>query len=192
MIERPDRRAPVSPLANSLAGSARLASRDLMRDLNASLIVNLVKQQGPISRGDLARQSRLSPPTGSGITGRLFRSEILSEIAVGPSNGGRPPVLLSLNEQAGYVIGIKVGDSGVTTAVTDLGLEVRYSDETRIDLVGDASTAIDAIELAVNRALRSAVKGKKVLGIGIGIPGVVDAETGICRFSHILRWRDVD
>ena len=74
--------------------------------------------------------------------------------------------LLSLNEQAGYVIGIKVRDSGVTTAVTDLGLEVRYSDETRIDLVGDASTAIDAIELAVNRALRSAVKGKKVLGIG--------------------------
>jgi predicted NBD/HSP70 family sugar kinase len=101
-------------------------------------------------------------------------------------------VLLSLNEQAGYVIGIKVRDSGLTTAVTDLGLEVRYSDETQIDLVGDSSTAIDAIEQAVNRALRSAVKGKRVLGIGIGIPGVVDAESGICRFSHILRWRDVD
>src|ERR1700738_547328 len=95
MIERPDRRAPVSPPANGLAGSARLASRDLMRDLNASLIVNLVKQQGPISRADLARQSRLSPATVSGITGRLVRSEILSEIAVGPSNGGRPPALLT-------------------------------------------------------------------------------------------------
>jgi predicted NBD/HSP70 family sugar kinase len=163
-----------------------------MRDLNANLIVNLVKQHGPISRADLARQSRLSPATVSGITGRLVRSEILSEIAVGPSNGGRPPVLLSLNEQAGFVIGIKVRGTGLTTAVTDLGLEVRYSDEVEIDLVGDPSTALDAIEGAVGRALRSAVKGKKVLGVGIGIPGVVDAERGVCRFSHILNWQDVD
>lgn len=186
------RRGAISPLPGSLPASARAAGRDLMRDLNANLIVNLVKQHGPISRADLARQSRLSPATVSGITGRLIRSEILSEIAVGPSNGGRPPVLLSLNEQAGFVIGLKVRDTGLTTAVTDLGLEVRYSDEAEVNLVGDPNTALNAIEQAVNRALRSAVKGKKVLGVGIGIPGVVDAEIGVCRFSHILQWRDVD
>lgn len=176
------------------AGSrlARGASRDLMRDLNTNLIVNLVMQAGPISRADLARQSRLSPATVSGITGRLVRAGILTEIAVGPSNGGRPPVLLILNEQAGFVIGIKLKESGLTTAVTDLGLEVRYAEDTEVDLVGDPNKAIDAIEASVSRAIQGAVRNKKVLGIGIGIPGVVDAELGICRFSHILRWRDVE
>jgi N-acetylglucosamine repressor len=176
------------------AGSrlARGASRDLMRDLNTNLIVNLVMQAGPISRADLARQSRLSPATVSGITGRLVRAGILTEIAVGPSNGGRPPVLLILNEQAGFVIGIKLKESGLTTAVTDLGLEVRYAEDTEVDLVGDPNKAIDAIEASVSRAIQGAVSNKKVLGIGIGIPGVVDAELGICRFSHILRWRDVE
>jgi N-acetylglucosamine repressor len=163
-----------------------------MRDLNTNLIVNLVKQAGPISRADLARQSRLSPATVSGITGRLVRAGILTEIAVGPSNGGRPPVLLILNEQAGFVIGIKLKESGLTTAVTDLGLEVRYAEDIEVDLVGDPNKAIDAIEASVSRAIQGAVRNKKVLGIGIGIPGVVDAELGICRFSHILRWRDVE
>jgi predicted NBD/HSP70 family sugar kinase len=168
------------------------ANRELMRDLNTNLVVNLVKSMGPISRADLARESKLSPATVSSIVGRLVRTGILSETAGGAQRLGRPPVLLRLNEQAGYVIGIKLTEYGLTTVVTNLAAEVIHSDQSEISMVGKPQAAISAIEAAVHHALtKSGVKRKMVLGIGIGVAGIIDAAAGVCTFSHILRWRDV-
>jgi predicted NBD/HSP70 family sugar kinase len=168
------------------------ANQDLMRDLNTNLVVNLVKTGGPISRAELARQSKLSPATITGIVGRLLRTGILSEAAVGPSRLGRPPVLLRLNERAGYVVGIKLTEYGLTTVVTNLAAEVVYSAETSTPLVGDPDTALAAIETAVREGLgKSGLKRKMVLGVGIGLAGIIDAAAGVCRYSHILHWRDV-
>src|SRR5712692_1123580 len=168
------------------------ANRDLMRDLNTSLVVNLVKSEGPISRAELARQSKLSPATISGIVARLMRMGVLSEMAIGPSKVGRPPVLLRLNERAGYVLGIKLTEHGLTTVITNLAAEVVHSAESEARLVGDPRAALAAIEQAVRNALaESGIKRKMVLGIGIGLSGVIDAGQGVCRYSHILHWRDV-
>lgn len=168
------------------------ANRDLMRDLNTNLVVNLVKTAGSISRAELARQSKLSPATVTGIVRRLLRTGILSELAVGPSRLGRPPVLLRLNQRAGYVIGIKLTEYGLTTVVTNLAAEVVYSAESSTPLVGNPEAALHAVESAVREALmKSGVKRKMVLGIGIGLAGIIDAAAGVCRYSHILHWRDV-
>ncbi len=168
------------------------ANRELMRDLNTNLVVNLVKTGGPISRAELARQSKLSPATVSGIVARLMRTGILSEVAVGPAKLGRPPVLLRLNERAGYVVGIKLTEYGLTTVVTNLAAEVIHSAESNAPLVGDPSAALVAIADAVRKALaNSGIKRKMVLGIGIGLAGVIDAGRGVCRYSHILHWENV-
>src|ERR1700687_478340 len=168
------------------------ANRDLMRDLNTNLLVNLVKTEGSISRAGVARLSKLSPATVSGIVGRLVRSGILSETAGSPNRLGRPPVLLRLNERAGYVIGIKLTEFGLTTVVTNLAAEVIHSKQSAKKLVGDPKVAIAAIETAVGDALaKSGVKRKMVLGIGIGLAGIVDAAAGVCRYSDILRWENV-
>src|SRR6267143_1714725 len=168
------------------------ANRDHMRDLNTSLVVNLVKGGGPISRAELARQSKLSPATISGIVARLMRMGVLSEMPIGPSKLGRPPVFLRLNERAGYVLGIKLTEHGLTTVITNLAAEVIHSAESEARLVGDPRAALAAIEEAVRNALaESGIKRKIVLGIGIGLSGVIDAGQGVCRYSHILHWRDV-
>lgn len=168
------------------------ANRDLMRDLNTSLVVNLVKTGGPISRAELARQSKLSPAAITGIVARLIRAGVLSEAAVGPARLGRPPVLLRLNERAGYVIGIKLTERGLTTVITNLAAEVIHAAESDARLVGDPPAALAAIERGVRNALaESGIKRKMVLGIGIGLAGVIDAAQGVCRYSHILQWRDV-
>lgn len=168
------------------------ANRELMRDLNVNLVINLVKSRGPISRAALARESKLSPAAVSGIVARLMRTGILSEIAGRPVGVGRPPVLLRLNERAAYVVGIKLTEHGLTTVVTNLAAEVINSSVSRARLVGDPQAAMAAIEAAVRAALAaSRVKRKEVLGIGIGLAGIVDAAHGVCRFSHILKWRDV-
>ncbi|SRR5213593_4413304 len=168
------------------------ANRDLMRDLNTNLVVNLVKTEGPISRAEVARLSKLSPATVSGIVGRLVQTGILSETAGGAQRLGRPPVLLRLNERAGYVIGIKLTEFGLTTVVTNLAAEVIHSKQSASPLVGNPKAAIAAIEAAVREALtKSRVKRKMVLGVGIGLAGIIDAAAGVCRYSDILHWEDV-
>ena len=67
------------------------------------------------------------------------------------------------------------------------------TDETPVALVGDPAAAIDAIEQATSRVLRSAgIARTKVLGVGIGLPGVIDSLRGSCQFSHLLQWHDVE
>jgi N-acetylglucosamine repressor len=168
-------------------------SRSLSRDLNASLLIELVRRFGPISRAELSRQSQISAPTVSAIVGQLLARGTFSEVALAPSSGGRPPVLLQLNPKAGYVVGIKLRGDGLTTVVCDLDARVVATDEAAAALVGDPAAAIAAIEQATRRALSSAGVAKgKVLGVGIGLSGVIDSLRGSCQFSHLLQWHDVE
>jgi N-acetylglucosamine repressor len=195
---QPERSSPEAPIATDqrepAAGfSTRRGSRSLLRDLNVSLLIELVRRAGTVSRADLARQSRLSAPTVSNIVDKLIKRGIFNEVSLAPSSGGRPPVLLSIDPKAGYVIGIKLRADGLTTVVCDLDAQVVASRETQASLVGNPAAAIQAIEQAVLRVLRDAVVPQtKVLGVGIGLPGIIDTDRGICNFSHLLWWRDVD
>jgi N-acetylglucosamine repressor len=174
-------------------GAGLRGSRSLSRDLNASLLIELVRRFGPISRAELSRQSQISAPTVSAIVGQLLARGTFSEVAVAPSSGGRPPVLLQLNPRAGYVVGIKLRSDGLTTVVCDLDAGVVAIDETSVALVGDPAAAIDAVETATRRVLSGAgIARTKVLGVGIGLPGVIDSLRGSCQFSHLLRWHEVE
>ncbi len=167
-------------------------SRALLRDLNVNLLIELVRQGGPISRADLARQSELSAPTVSAIVAELLRRGIFSEVALAPSSGGRPPVLLRLDPKAGYVVGIKLRGDGLTTVVCDLEANVAASAERDGQFIADPDAALAAIEQATRQVLREGKIAKsKVLGIGIGLSGLIDSARGTCRFSHLLDWSDV-
>jgi N-acetylglucosamine repressor len=169
------------------------ASRSLLRDFNVSLLIELVRRAGSISRAELARQSQLSAPTVSAIVDSLMQRGIVVETTTAPSSGGRPPVLLSVDPKAGYVVGIKLRGDGVTTVVCDLDAQIVSSNERYVPLVGDPMAALDAIEEETRRALRdAAVPASKVLGVGVGMSGVIDSTAGVCRFSHLLQWHDVE
>lgn len=169
------------------------ASRSLLRDFNVSLLIELVRRAGSISRAELARQSQLSAPTVSAIVDHLLKRGIVVETTTAPSSGGRPPVLLSVDPKAGYVVGIKLRGDGLTTVVCDLDAEIVSSNERYVPLVGDPVAAIDAIEEETRRALRdAAVPPSKVLGVGIGLSGIIETSRGVCKFSHLLQWHDVE
>ena len=182
-------------MAGGAAGSAppgQRGSRELLRDLNVSLLIELVRQAGPISRAELARRSELSPATVSGIVAELLQRGIFLEAAVAPSSGGRPPVLLRLDPRAGYVVGIKLRGDGLTTVVCDLEARVAATVEVGGSFVADPAAALTAIVTATRQVLRDArVPRSKVLGVGIGLSGLIDPALGSCHFSHLLDWVDV-
>jgi N-acetylglucosamine repressor len=186
-LEMKDEREPVA------RPNPPRASRSLLRDFNVGLLVELVRRAGSISRAELARQSQLSAPTVSAIVDHLLKRGIVIETTTAPSSGGRPPVLLSVDPKAGYVVGIKLRGNGLTTVVCDLDAQIVSSNERYMPLVGDPVAALDVVEEETRRALRdAAVPASKVLGVGVGLSGVIDSKIGVCRFSHLLQWHDVE
>ncbi len=168
-----------------------LGNKDLIRALNRSTILNMIKTYGPIARAEIARRTRLSPATVTGITADLIRDNLVFEKTAGDSSGGRPPILLALNPRGGYVVGIKLMESIARGALTDL--EARIVSKSTFELSGHTPEVV-AHDLAKHvSALLAAghIQKKQLLGVGIGLAGIIDAGKGILRQSPIYGWRDV-
>lgn len=168
-----------------------LGNRDLIRAINRSAVLNTIKTYGPIARTEIARQTGLSAATISGITAELLDNDLIFEKAAGHSRGGRRPILLAINPRKGFVVGLKLAETFVVGALTDLEANV-IAKETQ-SLNGRSYTkAIDALVSVVNLLVQQQkVRRKQLLGVGVGLAGTVDNEKGILRYSPIFGWRDV-
>jgi len=170
----------------------RKGNRDLIKEINRNLVLNLIKSRGPISRTDIARLSGLSLATVSGITGDFIKAGLVHEMGEGESTGGRRPVLLRLNYQAGFVVGVKLMEQAVASALTDLEAQVLHHRVTTLEDQRDLAAVQEVITAAVEATIaESGVDRQRVLGIGVGMAGVVDGEAGVCRYSPFFGWRNV-
>ena len=173
----------------------RKGNRDLIKEINRNLVLNLIKSQGPISRTDLARISGLSPATVSGITAEFLTSGIVRTTGEGESKGGRRPVLLHLNLSAGFVVGIKLMENSITSALTDLDAKVLHHRETPMRLTeqppSPEAILANIIQVIEQTIAESEVERQRVLGIGVGMAGAVYGESGISRYSPFFNWRNV-
>src|SRR5512134_598096 len=99
-------------------------NRELIRAINISHVLNAIKTYGPIGRAEVARRTNLSPATVTSITARLISQKLVQVKSAGDSRGGRPPILLAINPQGGYVIGIKLTEENAVCAMTDLEAQI--------------------------------------------------------------------
>jgi glucokinase-like ROK family protein len=170
------------------------ANRDLMRGINRNLVFNLIQRQGPIARADLARISGLSPATVTGIGNELIEIGLVHEIGPGAASGGRRPGLLCLNRGAGFVVGIKLMEQNISSAVTDLDAQVLFHEMKSLptssrDPESVQSATVQVIEHAIHA---SGIERERILGVGIGLAGLIDGQHGIVRYSPYFGWRDYD
>ena len=168
-----------------------LGNRDFSRALNRSTVLNMIKTYGPIDRAELARRTGLSAATVTGITAELITDDLIFEKAPGHSRGGRRPILLALNARGSYVVGLKVTETHVIGALTDLEATVlakrteALSNRTPEHVIEILSAGV--LDLIQNEGIALA----KLLGVGVGLAGIVDAERGVLRQSPFFGWREL-
>lgn len=168
------------------------ANRQFIRAINRSTVLNVVKEEGPIPRTEIVKLSGLSPATVSEITGDLIGEHLIYEKEAADSTGGRPPILLALNRDAAYVVGLKLAEHHINAALTDIEATVVASLTLPVADINPVDRAVAALSAAVDDVLAQAsIRRERVAGVGIGLPGVIDAERGLCRYSPILDWRNV-
>lgn len=164
----------------------------VMRELNRSLVLDLIKKRSPISRAALAEASSLAKPTVSVIVEDLIASGMVREKGVGPSTreGGRPPVLLEFDALSQCLAGVHIGVTTTTIVLADaLGQEFhRTSMPTGR---GKAERMLERTARAVQDAVREAGVEDRSLAVGICVPGLTDMSTGVCRLAPALGWIEV-
>ncbi len=170
----------------------RSGNRTLMRDINRHLVLNLIKNRGPLSRTDIAALSNLGQSTVTNITRQVMEMGLVREVAVGTSTGGRPPIMLEIDPTGGYAVGLKLTRHSITLAMTDLfGGVARHA----VIQPGDASQIdayMDNLAGSIQKFLEvTAVPTERLMGIGVGMPGFIDFRRGICLHSSLMGWKNV-
>ncbi len=170
----------------------RSGNRDLMRDINRHLVLNLIKNRGPISRTEVASCSGLAQGTITNITRDLLDAGLVREVANGPSTGGRRPILLEIDSSGGYALGLKLTAEAIILALTDLDGNVVRHDRASIGDPREVGAYLEHLYRVVNDFLGTpAVPEGRLIGIGVGLPGFIDNETGVCHHSALLGWHEV-
>ena len=126
---------------------ANAARSNTIRDINRQIVLNYVRELGPISRADIARETALQRSTISLIVDELSVDGLIEEVS-GESTGGRPPSLLSLRTADAVAIGVDLGTVKTVMASSDLAGRVLEQEEFPTD--NDVKKTLAAI---VHRAL---------------------------------------
>ncbi|SDM48371.1 ROK family transcriptional regulator [Sediminibacillus halophilus] len=163
-----------------------------MKTLNKSIILNKIRTGGPISRAQIAKDTKLTPPTVSSIVKELIEQGIVRESAQGTSQGGRKPTMLIINSTEFYIIGIDAGPRTVKFVLADLSGELKEEKIIPIDRKITGHQFINILVTGIKSVLsaRKALAGK-IAGIGVAMHGVVKVEEGVSEFAPNLDLHDV-
>ena len=169
------------------------ANRDLMRAINQFNILNTIRTAGSISRTEISEITGQSRASVTNITARLIAENLIYEKeTIDSTQRGRRRVLLALNADAAYVVGIKLSASRISCAVTDMQAEIRSSIDMPVRTgKRSANFVADLIEEGIRHCVNDArLKMDQIAGIGIGVPGFVDRNRGFCHWTPLYRKGD--
>jgi len=163
-----------------------------LRRVNLTAVLNCLRQHAPLSRAALAAMTGLNRATITRLVRDLIDHGFVREIGTQSSRNGRPAILLELDPHGGYIIGARLDVDASSVFLTDFAAEVLWRAES-------CHTRDDGQE-AIQNELRSLVHqacdhvpgtGRPVLGLGVSMPGLVNAADGTLLFAPNLGWRDV-
>jgi predicted NBD/HSP70 family sugar kinase len=164
-----------------------------MREVNRSIIYDLIRDGGDISRTDLAKASSLTKPTVSTIVEELIVEGIVSEVGFSKSEptGGRRARLLRFNPEAAAYVGIRFGVKSTSVVLANGLGEVREQREIS-SVLGDPEGALSAAHaVAVDMLAAHEIPQKRVRFVGVAVGGLVEAASGSVVLSPNLGWKEV-
>ncbi|MBW4710131.1 ROK family protein [Roseobacter sp. YSTF-M11] len=182
VAESPDGCGPIRPESEATGTSLRYR------------VFECVRSAGQISRIDLAKKLRVSPASITALVGELLDLGLLQESSdtTRSSTRGRPPVALSVQPDAGYVVGIKLSRAHHTALLVDAAgqplaqasLACTPRKRTAAQMLQETGQVLDALLDDANLARTD------IACIGLGMPGMIDHATGQMVWSPLLT--DVD
>lgn len=154
----------------------------LIRKINKKLILRFIRQKQIITKTELCELSGLSKQTINNIMNSLLNKKLVLETGFGESTeeGGKRPLLYKFNSKAYYLAGILMEGNITKCGITDLNGKILIENHINLELqIGPEKVVKKVIELIDKTVSEVNISHEKLLGIGIGIPGIIDFKNGI-------------
>ena len=159
----------------------------MSRGYNRVAVLRLISGSGPIARVEIAEQLGLSPATVTAVTRQLLDHGLVRVADRTPSKGGRPRMLLELVGGAATAFGVKIAPDHLVGVRVDLDAEVLEQFEQPLDVT--AADAVERIGAVLETWIGPASSGSRLLGLGLGVPGVIDADRGVS--APMIGWEQL-
>ena len=167
-----------------------------VRQANLSAILDALRTSGPLSRSDLGTATGLTRSAISGLVGELVSLGLAAEGAALPDGRpGRPSPVVRVETENFATLAIEIGVDDLSVAIVGLdGSVIRSHRRARSrDRVPMSSTIADIADLVRRLGWSGqAVDGRRVLAIGVAVPGVISEPDAVIVTAPNLGWTDVD
>lgn len=160
-------------------------SQTSLHRANLERVVRAVRMAGSLTQAEIARSTGLSAATVSNIVRELKDG---GTVEVTPTSaGGRRARSVSLSGDAGIVIGVDFGHTHLRVAVGNLAHQVLAEESEPLDVDASSAQGFGRAEQLVNRLIETTgISPGKVIGVGLGVPGPIDVESGTLGSTSIL------
>lgn len=160
-------------------------SQTSLHRANLERVVRAVRMAGSLTQAEIARSTGLSAATVSNIVRELKGG---GTVEVTPTSaGGRRARSVSLSGDAGIVIGVDFGHTHLRVAVGNLAHQVLAEESEPLDVDASSAEGFGRAEQLVKRLIETTGIGPdKVIGVGLGVPGPIDVESGTLGSTSIL------
>ncbi len=162
----------------------------VVRDLNRSAILNIIREQQPISRARIAELTKLNKSTVSSIVESLVAERLLQEKTERRQSVGRNPINLRLRTGT-HLFGVIYFDSVTTKlAVVDIDGTIKRTVDRRTEAGHPEQFVSRCLQELKSLARENGVPGFK--GIGVTVAGIVDSARSKVVFAPNLGWDELD
>ncbi|MFF2481068.1 ROK family protein [Paenibacillus sp. NPDC058071] len=166
--------------------------QDFMKKQNKRTVFEIIKDQHPISRASIAKQTGMSPTTVSRIVGELTEEGYLLHSDQVSEGLGRKSTLLGIVNASVLSVGVELDRSVMSVGIVDLQGKLLCSGSySRLPDESPERTIIRISEAVEELTRQYAIDNSRIVGIGVGLPGIVNNEEGVVVFSVQLGWKNV-
>ncbi|MFJ1614436.1 ROK family protein [Streptomyces sp. NPDC088251] len=160
-------------------------SQTSLHRANLERVVRAVRMAGSLTQAEIARSTGLSAATVSNIVRELKEG---GTVEVTPTSaGGRRARSVSLSGDAGIVAGVDFGHTHLRVAIGNLAHQVLAEESEPMDVDASAAEGFGRAERLVKRLVEATgISPDKVIGVGLGVPGPIDVESGTLGSTSIL------
>ena len=149
--------------------------------IRRNLILRALLDNGQMSLTELKQKTGITLPVVSNIVESLKKKNLLVSVkGNGQTQAGRPPSVVKLNGQGGFIIGLDLGRIYTNFILLDLEMNIVADVTKEFSFLGNDPHILKKLKDEISSMLSSAkVKWDSVLGMGFSIPGIVDGPSGI-------------
>lgn len=162
-----------------------------VRNNNRYSVFNTISRRKVASVPQISKETELSHTAVKSSIKDLMSSNLIQQAGEGPSSGGRPPDLYSLNLDRVFTIGVQVTKGSILAAVVDLAGDIRTEDRHPI-VDGTPNDVAKLIGQITEKLAGDLVRDRQsVFALGVAVLGIVDRRLGSIVYDADFRWERV-